>query len=212
MLFRSKDYLDDNNKPKFRVVDPECVITSYDKSGDFNNIIHAGEIIDVSLVELATVKDDEGNTVFTDEDLTQFASTIAGQFGNPRLLGLGAGWMKPYDKFKCKVLDIEFYTYNDRVYKDTTDESGNPDFRKADYARGKKSEKYVRKKIQYVYKCKWIIGTDKVYDFGMCYDQKRSNDTKKKAKTKLSYTFYAYNFYQMKAQGIMERLIPYLDD
>jgi hypothetical protein len=46
----------------------------------------------------------------------------------------------------------------------------------------------------------------------MCYDQKRSNDIKKKAKTKLSYTFYAYNFYQMKAQGIMERLIPYLDD
>jgi len=46
----------------------------------------------------------------------------------------------------------------------------------------------------------------------MCYDQKRSNDVKKKAKTKLSYNFYAYNFYQMKAQGMMERLIPYIDD
>lgn len=207
-----KDYLDSNNKPAFRVVDPECVITSYDKNGDFSNIVHAGEIIDVPLIELATLRDEDGNPLFTEEDLTQFASTIAGQFGNPRLLGLGTGWMKPYDKFKCKVLDIEFYTYNDRVYKDTYDENGNIDFRKAEHGRGKKSEKYTRKKIQYVYKCKWVIGTDKVYDFGMCYDQKRPNELKNKAKTKLSYNFYAYNFYQMKAQGVMERLIPYIDD
>ena len=207
-----KDYLDDNDKPAFRVIDPECVITSYDKNGDFKNIVHAGEIIDVPLIELAQVTDEEGNTMFTDQDLTQFASTIAGQFGNPRLLGLGTGWMKPYDKFKCKVLDIEFYTYNERVYRDTADDMGNPDFRKADFSRGKKSDKYIRKKIQYVYKCKWIIGTDKCYDWGMCYDQKRNNEVKKKGKTKLSYTFYAYNFYQMKAQGMMERLIPYIDD
>jgi hypothetical protein len=207
-----KDWLGDDNKPYFRVVDPECVITSFDKNGDFSNIVHAGEIVDVPLIELATVKDDEGNIMFTEDDLTQFASTIAGQFGNPRLLGLGTGWMKPYDKFKCKVLDIEFYTYNERVYRDAVDEQGNPDFRKADFSRGKKSEKYTRKKIQYVYKCKWIIGTDKVYDFGMCYDQKRENELRNKAKTKLSYTFYAYNFYQMKAQGMMERLIPYVDD
>jgi hypothetical protein len=207
-----KDWLNEDNKAMFRVVDPECVITSFDKNGDFSEIVHAGEIIDVPLIELATVKDADGNVMFTEDDLTQFASTIAGQFGNPRLLGLGTGWMKPYDKFKCKVLDIEFYTYNDRVYRDTPDENGNVDFRKADFARGKKSEKYIRKKIKYVYKCKWVIGTDKVYDWGMAYDQKRSNDMKHKAKTRLSYNFYAYNFYQMKAQGFMERLIPYLDD
>lgn len=207
-----KDWLGDDNKPHFRVVDPECVITSYDKNGDFSNIVHAGEIIDVPIIELATVRDEEGNLMFTEEELTEFASTIAGQFGNPRLLGLGTGWMKPYDKFKCKVLDIEFYTYNERVYRDTEDENGNPDFRKSDYGRGKKSDKYTKKKIQYVYKCKWIIGTDKCYDWGMCYDQKRAADVAKKGKTKLSYNFYAYNFYQMKAQGMMERLIPYIDD
>jgi hypothetical protein len=154
-----KDYLGDDNKPHFRVIDPECIITSYGKNADFSDIVHAGEIIDVPIVELATIKNEDGNPMFTEEDLTQFASTIAGQFGNPRLLGLGTGWMKPYDKFKCKVLDIEFYTYNDRVYRDTTDENGNPDFRKSDYNRGKKSDKYKRKKIQYVYKCKWIIIT-----------------------------------------------------
>jgi len=144
--------------------------------------------------------------------LQEFAGSIAGKFGNPAQLGKGTGWFKSYDRFKCKVLDLEFYTYNENVYRESEDEHGNLDFRKADYNRGKKSEKYKRKRIQYVYKCKWIIGSDKCYDWGMSYDQKRSNDMKKKSQTRLSYSFCAYNFYEMKAQSFMERLIPYIDD
>lgn len=37
----------------------------------------------------------------------------------------------------------------------------------------------------------------------MCYDQPRSNNPQKKALTRLPYTFFAYNFYNMKAQGFM---------
>ncbi|MEO7140841.1 MAG: hypothetical protein ABIY51_11270, partial [Ferruginibacter sp.] len=207
-----KDWLGDDNKAKFRVVDTENIITSVSVDGTFKDIVHAGEVIDVSFKELATIKDDDGELMFTDKELIEFASSLVGQFSNPRQLGLATGYLKPWDRFKCKVLDVEFFTYNDSVYRDAPDENGNNDFRKADYNRGRKSEKYIRKKIQYVYKCKWIVGTDKCYDWGMCYDQKRSVDVKKKAKTKLSYNFYAYNFYQMRAQGFMERLVPYLDD
>jgi hypothetical protein len=207
-----KDWLGDDGKAYFRRVNPECVVTSYCKDATFKDIVHAGEVIDVSLVELATIKDENGNPRFTEEELHEFAGSIAGKFGNPAQLGKGTGWFKTYDRFKCKVLDLEFFTYNENVYRESTDESGNIDFRKADYNRGKKSDKYKRKRVQYVYKCKWIIGTDKVYDWGMAYDQKRKNDTKKKAKTRLSYSFCAYNFYEMKAQSFMERLIPYIDD
>ena len=207
-----KDGLDDNGKPYFRVCDPDRCISSFSQDNTFDSIVHAGEIIDVPLVDLAVLKDEEGNSLFTEKELTEFAQSIAGNYGNPRMLGINAGFLNKFDKFKCQVLDIEFYTYNDRVYRVTNDEAGNVDFRKADYSRGKKSDKYTRKRIQYVYKCKWIIGTDKRYDWGMCYDQKRKNDPKEKAKTKLSYHFYAYNFYGMKAQGFMERLIPYIDD
>ena len=207
-----KDWLGDDNKVYFRRVNPECVVTSYCKDGTFKDIVHAGEVIDVSLVELGTIKGEDGNAMFTEEELQELAGSIAGKFGNPAQLGKGTGWFKSYDRFKCKVLDIEFFTYNDSVYKETSDENGNLDFRKADYNRGKKSEKYKRKRAQFVYKCKWIIGTDKCYDWGMSYDQKRSNDMTKKSKTRLSYSFCAYNFYEMKAQSFMERLIPYIDD
>lgn len=207
------EWLGDDNKAKFRRANSENVVISYAKDGNFTDMVHAGEVIDVSLIELATLKNDEGKALFSEDELQKFAGTIAGQFGNPTNLGVGTNrWMKPLDKFKCKVLDIYFFTYNDSSYRTSQDESGNEDFRKADYGRGKNSEKYTRKRIQYVYKCKWIIGTDKCYDYGMCYDQKRDNDPKKKAYTKLPCKFIATNFYEMQCQSFMEKLIPYADD
>lgn len=207
-----KEWLGSDNKAKFRKVNPENVITNYCRKSDFSDLVHAGEIIDVKLVELATVTDKEGNKMFSEKQLQEFASTIAGNWGNPSLVSTGTGWFKPYDKFTCKVLDLEFYSYNDYVFRDGVDENGNADYRKADFNRGKKSTKYTRKNIQCVYRVKWIVGTEYCYDYGMVKDQKRSVNTKKKAYTTLSYKFYAYNFYEMKAQGFMERLIPYLDD
>ena len=108
-----KDSLDENGKPYFRVCDPDRCITSFSQDGSFKSIVHAGEVIDVPLVELATMKDKEGNALFTEKELEEFAGSIAGNFGNPRMLGLNAGFLNKYDKFKCQVLDIEFYTYND---------------------------------------------------------------------------------------------------
>ena len=206
-----REWLGDDNKAKFRSCDPEVVGVGFSKDGTFKDIPHAFEQIEVPLIELALVRDSEGNIMFSDKELTEFAGSLTGKFGNPSGMGY-SNIPKPYDKFKCKVIDIEFYTYNESVYRTGTDENGNNDFRKADYNRGKKSEKYLRKRIQYVYKCKWVVGTDKCYDWGMCYDQKRSVDVKKKAKTSLSFKFTAINFYKMMAQGYMERLIPYLDD
>lgn len=207
-----KEWLGDDNKAKFRRVNPDCVVVNYCRDGTFKDKVHAGEVIDVSLVDLALIKDEEGNPLFTEEELQEFAGSIAGRFGNPTTLSRGTGWLKHCDKFKCKVFDIEFYTYNESVYRDAPDQNGNTDFRKADYERGKKSDKYIRKRIEYVYKCKWVVGTDKCYDWGMCYDQKRASDIKKKARTKLSFSFCAYNFYEMRVQGFMDRLIPYLDE
>ena len=207
-----REWLGKDNKAKFRRVDPQCVVTNYCRKSDFSDLIHAGELIDVPLIELATLTDKEGNKMFTEEQLTEFANSLTGQFGNPKMMGAQNTIIKPYDKFKCKVLDICFYSYNDYVYRNGKDEFGNNDFRKADYNRGKKSEKYIRKNIQVVYKCKWIIGTEYCYDWGLEEDRKTKNNPKEMAYTSLPYKFFAYNFYEMKAQGFMERLIPYLDE
>ena len=207
-----KEWLGTDNKAKFRRVDPQCVVINYCRKSDFSDMVHAGELIDVPLVELATLTDKEGGKLFTDAQLTEFANSLVGQFGNPKVMGAQNSIIKPFDKFKCKVLDIAFYSYNDYVYRTAPDEYGNSDFRKADYNRGKKSEKYTRKNIQVVYKCKWIVGTEYCYDWGLEEDRKTANNVKQKGYTSLPYKFIAYNFYEMKAQGFMERLLPYLDE
>lgn len=208
-----KEWLGSDNKAKFRYVNPDAVVTNYCKKNDFSDLVHAGELIDVSLVDLATVTDENGELMFNEKELQEFASTLAGRWGNPAIMGNTPGWFKPYDKFKCKVLDLEFFSYNEYTYTDRRDKNGNPVFRLEDYPRGKKDNpRYIRKKFKCVYKCKWIVGTDYCYDWGLKNDQKRYNDPGKKSETSLSYKFFAYNFYEMKAQGYMERLIPYLDE
>lgn len=207
-----KEWLGEDNHAKFRKCFPENVIINYCRQSDFSDLIHAGEMIDVSLIDLALITDPEGNKMFDEKTLQEFAGSIAGKWGNPLSIGSGTGWLKPWDKFKCKVVDLEFETYNDYSYANVMDENGNSDFRKAEYGRGKKSKKYINKCIKFIYKVKWIVGTEYCYDWGIANDQKRTNDTKKKAQTTLSYKFYAYNFNEMRAQGFMERLIPYLDD
>lgn len=208
-----KDWLGDDNKAKFRRVDPECVVVNFCRKGNFKDMVHAGEVIDVSLVDLALVTDENGNRKFDETQLQEFAGTIAGKWGNPTMLGKGTGWFKPYDKFKCKVLDLEFYSYNEYTYSNRTTKEGNPVFRSEKAGRGQKdNDRYIRKNIKVVYKVKWIVGTDYVYDWGLVEDMKRPQNAQKKSDTSLSYKFYAYNFYEMKAQGMMERLVPYLDD
>lgn len=210
-----REWLGDDNKAKFERLNPESIICSYAKDGTFSDCVHAGVVIDVPLVELATLTDENGNLVFNEKDLQEFASSIAGKWGNPNIAtpGRNSGFLRPYDKFKCKVLDIYFYTYNEQTFTNTKDANGNTKFRMEVSGRGQLTNtRYTRKKIQYVYKCKWIIGTEKSYDYGMCYDQKRTVDLKKKALTRLPIQLVAYNFFEMRAQGMMERLIPYCDD
>ncbi len=207
------DWLGDDNHAKFERADSENVIISVSKDGSFKDIVHAGQVKPVSLIDLALLTNAEGNPLFTDKELQEFAGSIAGKFGNPNFTSIAFNqWMKPIDKFKCEVLDMYFYTYNDLSYRSVSDENGNADFRKMEYGRGKKSEKYTRKRVRYVYKCKWIVGTDKCYDWGMMEDQKRDNNSKNKSYAKLPCKFVATNFYQMKVNSLMERLIPYGDE
>ena len=208
-----KEWLGDDNMPHFRKVDPECVIVSYCKKPDFDDAVHAGEVIDVALIDLATKTDEQGNLLFTEKQLTELAMSVAGKWGNPNSLGVSGTYYKPYDKFKVKAFEIEFYTYNNYYSNSFVNGKGNLVWEKknaAASAAGKR--KYNGKRIKYTYKCTWIVNTDYAYDWGMCYDQKRSVDVRKKAETTLSYKFIAGNFYEMHAEAMMERLIPLIDD
>jgi hypothetical protein len=203
-----KEWLGEDGNPKFRRVLPKNVITNYCRHPDFRDLIHAGEIIDVPLVDLATLG------VFDEAQLQEIANSVASKWGNPPMMGYRTSFFEGYDKYKARVMDLYFYSYNDYNWENGQDKNGNPKFSRTQYYRRDKENgknRYTRKNVKVVYKIKWILGTEYAYDYGLMEDMPRSNNPKKKAETKLPYHFYAYNFYEMRAAGIMEKLIPLID-
>lgn len=208
-----REWLGDDNKPKFRAVNVEAVVTNYCKWFDFRDLKHAGEVVDVLLVDLAVLSDPEGNRLFSDEQLQDMANNVAGKWSNPAFVGRSTNYFKGYDKFKVKMLDIEFFSYNDYNYQEGQDRNGNSRFSMAPFGKKDTSRtKYTSKRVKVVYCCKWIIGTDYAYDFHLKNDMKRSKNPKKIAETELSFRFIALNFYEMRATGFMERAMPLIDD
>lgn len=208
------EWLGEDNKPKARRVDVNSVITNYCRKADFSDMIHCGEIIDVSLVDLACLTDEKGNRKYNEKQLEELAASVAGKWGNPTALGaVSSMYFKPYDKFKVKVVQIYFYSYDDLYYNEYTNGDGNPRM-EVKYNPKSRSGKlsYKSKRIKCVYKCNWVIGTDYAYETGLVKDQKRAVDPKKKAETSLPYKFQAYNFYEMRASSMMDRMVPIIDD
>jgi hypothetical protein len=208
-----KAWLGTDGRPKCRDVNPEAVVTNWCRFADFRDLLHAGEVIDVSLVDLATMRDPNGQPYFNQEQIEEMKNNVAGKWSNPAMVGRSTNYFKNYDKERVKVLDIQFYSYNELNFERNVNRRGNLMFNEADWdKRNNKKDKYLRKKIKVVYEIKWIIGTDYAYDFQLKKDTKRSNDPSKMANTTLDYKFFAPNFYEMRTLSMMERLLPLADE
>jgi hypothetical protein len=208
-----KAWLDENGRPKCRDVNPEAVVTNYCRFPDFRDLIHAGEVIDVSLVDLAVMKDENGQPYFTQEQIDEMKESVAGRWSNPAMVGRSTNYFKNYDRQSVKVLDMQFYSYNELNFESNVNRRGNTMFNEVEWERrNNKKNKYLRKKIKVVYEIKWVIGTDYAYDFRLKKDMKRANDPKKMADTTLDYKFFAPNFYEMRTLSMMERLVPLADE
>lgn len=200
------------NKPRCRKINPESMVTSYSKWNDFRDLRYAGEIIDMDITDLALVKNTDGSPRFTNAQLEMLASDVAGRWGNPQILGRSSYYFKGYDRFKVKVFQMRWKSYNDYYYNEWRDKADNPQFEFKSYTTARNSKRsYRSKRMEVGYKISWIVGTDYNFDFGLIEDQPRSNNPNKKAATSLGYRLFAPNFYEMRAESMMERLMPLMD-
>ena len=222
------EYIDENGQVKLREINPENMVLSYCAKNDFSDLVHWGEVREVYVGDLAPW--------FTPEQMNQIVQSVAGRFGNPSNFMYGTDYSKYWNRFKVLVLDFEFLSWNDYTYKQEVDNRGNVRFGKTKYQDASKLavnkegiiEKMgtipsmvdftmkgqaepvfmpVTKKV--VYKCKWLIQTDYMYDWGMSENQIRKPSSW--WDTKLNIQLYSWNFYKMRFAGITERLIPLED-
>lgn len=202
-----KEWLDENGNVCYRACDPQNVGVSYCRKSDFSDKRWVFEIIEVEEEELIPY--------FGADKVKGLADNLGNK---TNLYTFGNDFQ--YDRKKVRVMDLEFKTWDTMVFRRTVNDEGNivvkrSKFRNKDNndqinINGETKSKYFSRKPEMIYKCKWVIGTDLIYDFGPAENMKRQKGDE--AKTDFSYHFKAMNFYNMRAQGFMERLMPIIDE
>lgn len=205
-----KDWIDENDEVRFRRVNPINFISNYCRRGDFKDMDFAGEMIWMTLAEISPW--------FTPDELQKMAETVAGRNGNPKSVPYNFS-QSDYDKFKVMVMDGEWFSYDSDLYKRGYDSRGNYFVKRKTGKReteglsvdvkGRLKPMYQRDNTQVVYKGKWIVETENVFDYGLATDQIRKKGDWRK--TFLSFHAYAPDFYEMNALGIVERMVPFIN-
>jgi len=201
----TKDYVDPyTRKAKVRYVDPEYFIGDYSRKPNHDNMEYAGELTRVSISDLRKY------TELGEEKLRNLAHFYNGKPGNSNLhswlesdLSQNDGSWK-YDQFKIDVVDLEWFSINDKYYLKRTNDHGETLTYEGKWGKTVNTEKKKTeiKRYKTVYKCKWIVGTDYVYDFGLQHDVPRPG----KKEVELSYSFY-----KLPGRSMVSRMVQNLD-
>lgn len=200
-----KEYIDSNGAIKIREVDPSKIIVSRCSRSDFTDLQYVGELLSMSVSDLKQWAGDQ----FTDEEYKVIASGSGNRstgFRPPSNLNEG------YDDSTVQILDLEFFSVNEFVHQSGRDKRGNKRVSRTNYSKKQgKNSKYEYKRTAYkvLYKTCWIVGTDKMFNYGLCTDMKRAKSSL--MDTTSSYHLAAVDFYNMRVTGITEQCIPVID-
>jgi|TARA_Y100000015_G_scaffold22397_1_gene21656 hypothetical protein len=200
---------------KIRHVDPANLITSFSAKPDYKNIRHAGEVYSMTIADLKMQAGDE----FSEEDYIKIAKEYAGKNNNPLNYGTQAYYENgnetyDYDKFSVNILDAEFITSHSLNYEKKENKYGGYSVNKkpSNYKKPKKSKtkrEDVGSTVKVIYKGKYIVGTDYIFNYGMMQDMPRPKSNL--SETRLSYIIYQPNLYKMKSRSLVDRMIPFAD-
>ena len=200
---------------KIRHVDPANLITSFSAKSDFKNIRHAGEVYSMTIADLKQQAGDE----FSEDDYIKIATEYAGKNNNPSNYGTQPYYENgnetyDYDKFSVNILDAEFITSHSLNYEKKDNKFGGYSVNKkpSNYKAPKKSKtkrQSLGSTVKVVYKGKYIVGTDYVFNYGMMQDMPRPKSNL--SETRLSYIVYQPNLYKMKSRSLVDRMIPFAD-
>ncbi len=200
-----KDFTDRyTRKVKARSVDPVRLIMQYSKHWDHRNSEYGGELISESISNIRK------NTDLSEDKLRELAQFFNGRNANQNLsswinedLKINDGGWK-YDNFMIDVMDAEWFSINSKNFTKRTNARG--DTLMYEEKEGKvydtDTKKTITNKYKVVYRAKWIVGTNYVYDYGLQYDVPR----KGKREVELS-----FKFYKLPGRSIVSLSVPNLN-
>ena len=188
----TKTYLDANGIG-IRYVDPKYLVTSHSKHPNFQDLLHVGEIRQITIQELKRI----AGTQFTEEEYRDMAESYVSKNGNPTsLTASNIGYTFEVEKFTVDILDAEFKSVDIMHYEKKENKYGGYTINKKNsrYKAPKKSKykrEQVKPQIETWYSGKWVIGTDYIFDYGLKENMLRPKNNL--ARTLGSYTVYSNN-------------------
>ncbi len=169
--YATKDYSDPvNGKPMVRYCDPENLIIRQTRRNDFFDVSEAGEVVWMSCGELRAYG-------LTDDQIYAAANAYQGAYGNPNFSQFPGNRMNDrgrFDFLKVAVLDAEFESVDTFFYESRTLPDGRSIERDLAYGSTKSTgakNKFGTRQHPKLYRCKWIPGTDILFDYGLQYNQ-----------------------------------------
>lgn len=190
-------------KVKARYVDPTRYIGQYTRRSGYNDTVFAGELIEVSIKEVAA------KTHLTEDQIAAVSNTYNNWNGNvtwntaanPLYTDLASA---PYNmnlnfnlqQFKVSVMDVEWISKDINTKVKKKDRNGIER-----YLDDNKGDLRIEK-FQ-VFKAKWVVGTDIVYDYGYAYDIPYDKVSKRPQ--------LSYHVVRVPGRSMVQMMIPLAD-
>lgn len=213
----TKNEYDPNYGLVTKYVDPAYFIHSYTEDPLMNDLTYAGHVKRITISELKRLAGDE----FTEEEYTQMARNVQNKYANdPNKLSHSyydrnlQRTIFGYDEYIVEVMDFEFLSVDDIFYESKESRFGNVGFyyKGMVYQPPKESvfdRKPVRMSFVTLYGGSYIVGTNKMYGYGMKNNQPRNiHDI---TRTRLSYSAVAVNMRRMIPKSMVSGIVGFAD-
>lgn len=199
---------------RIRRCDPRRMIMNFCTYDDFSDLKYIGELRQMYASQV--VYDSQGYVTQADiEEIYKRGNLNTGGFGMINPLNGYSGWSDFWSRGKMYVLDVEIYTTDVLEREERINRRGNIRFEKPVFGEERRARRerngatFKAKQVQNIYRAKWVVGTDILYDYGQQYNIKR--DPKNAARIIGSFHLTACSFFDMRVISRSESLIPYAD-
>lgn len=210
----TRTWIDEANNLRLRKVIPERVGVWGAKFKDFRDAKSVWEYVDITIGEFIEQTAHEGMT--RDEASKLFdEATYFSEYNNRGTHGSADGYSDNENREdRATFMDLRFTSIDTHVYQTGKNKFGNDTIsqkplsfykpHKANAYDNDNDKKVITKEIMNVYECKWLVGTEFVWDVRLANNMER--DARNMANTKLGYTLYNTD-----DSSVMSQLVPIFD-
>ena len=190
-------------------VDPASVVYSYPKNRNFKDVHYYGEVKRITIDELKRISNGE-----IDVEKMQDIADVRNSWSS-RIYNNNQPQTRTHDiSGMVDILNFTFKTSKTVTYKKKYLKNGGykmtekpSGFQKPDSSY--KGYDVVNKTIEVWYKGTLVLGTDTIFNYGLCENMVRPEGYLNISLP--NYIFYSPEIYQNRTKGLVEKIIPYVD-